>query len=84
MWSQQCQDSFDKLKNLLTMTPLLRIVDPNKDFIVCIDASKDGLGGVLTQDGHVICNESIKLKDHEKIYAIHDMELGAIIHALKI
>ena len=84
MWSQQCQDSFDKLKLLLTTTPILRIVDPNKDFVVCTDASKDGLGGVLTQDGHAICYESNKLKEHEKNYVVHDMELEAIIHALKI
>ena len=48
VWSQQCQDSFDKLKHLLTMEPTLRIVDPTKYFVVSIDASKDGLGGVLT------------------------------------
>ena len=51
---QQCQDTFDKLKHLLTTTSILRIVDPNKDFVVCTNASKDGLGGVLTQDGHVL------------------------------
>ena len=45
VWSQQCQDSFDKLKHLLTTKPILRIVDPNKDFVVCTEASKDGLGG---------------------------------------
>ena len=50
---QQCQDS-----NLLTTTPILIIAYPNKDVVVCIDASKEGLGGVLTQEGHVICYES--------------------------
>ena len=58
IWSQQCQDSFDKLKYLLTTTPILKIVDPSKDFVVCTDASKEGLGGVLTQEGHVIYYES--------------------------
>jgi hypothetical protein len=66
-WSQKCQDNFDKLKGLLTTTPILRVVDPDKDFTVCVDASKEGLGGVLTQDGHVICYESRKLKEHEQI-----------------
>ena len=84
MWSQQCQDSFDKLKHLLITKPILRIVDPNKDFVVCTDASKDSLGGFLTQDGHVICYESKNLKDYEKNYAVHEMELATIIHALKI
>ena len=84
VWSQWCQYSFDKLKHLLTTTPILRIVDPNKYFVVCNDASKYGLGGILIQDGHVICYESRKLKEHENKYVVHDMELTAIIHALKI
>ena len=50
---------------------------------MCIDASKDGLGGVLTQEGHVIFYESRNV-EHEKNYVVHDMELEAIIHALKI
>jgi hypothetical protein len=67
VWSQKCQDNFDRLKGLLTTTPILKVVDPYKDFTVCIDASKEGLGGVLSQDGHVICYESQKLKEHEGI-----------------
>ena len=47
-WNQKCKDSFKKLKTLLTIAPILRIVDPNKDFIVCTDACNDDLGGVLT------------------------------------
>ena len=84
IFNQQCQDSFEKLKQLLTTTPVLKIVDPTKDFVVCTDSSKEGLGGVLNQEGHVICYESRKLKEHEKNYVVHDLELAAIIHALKI
>ena len=51
---------------------------------MCIDACNDGLGGVLTQEGHVITYESRKLKNHEKNYATYDLELAAIIHALKM
>ena len=47
------------------MTPILKVADPDKDFTVCVDASKEGLGGVLTQEGHVISYESRKLKKHE-------------------
>ena len=68
----------------MTTKPILRIVDPNKDFVVCTDASKDGLGGFLIKYGHVVFYESRKLKEHEKNYLVHDMELAAIIHALKI
>lgn len=56
-WSQKCQDNFDKLKILLTTTPILKVADPDKYFIVCVDARKEGLGGVITQDGHIICYE---------------------------
>ena len=83
-WSQKCEDSFKKLKTLLTTAPILRITDPNKDFIVCTDACNDGLGGVLTQEGHVIAYESRKLKIHEKNYATYDLELVVVIHVLKM
>ena len=43
-----------------------------------------GLGGILMQDNHVVCYESIKLKEHEKNYGTHDLELVAIVHALKM
>jgi hypothetical protein len=61
----------------------LRIADPNVDFMVCTDACKEGLGGVLSQNKFVICYESRKLKEHEKNYATHDLELAAIVHALR-
>ena len=83
-WNQKCEDSFKKLKMLLTTTPILRIADPNKDFIVCTDTCNDRLGGVLTQEGHVIAYESRKLKIHEKNYATYDLELAADIHDLKM
>ena len=57
---------------------------PSKDFVVCTDACNEGLGGVLMQEGHVIAYESRKLKIHEKNYATYDLELAAIIHALKM
>jgi hypothetical protein len=69
---------------LLTSKPILRIVDPTKDFVVCMDACKEGLGGVLSQNGHVVCYKSRKLKEHERLYATHDIELEAIVHALKM
>jgi hypothetical protein len=62
---------------------ILRIVDPNEDFMVFTDACKEGIGGVLGQNGFVVCFESIKLKEHERLYATHDLELDAIIHSLK-
>jgi ribonuclease HI len=72
------------LKGLLTTTPILKVADPDKDFTVCVDANKEGIGGVLTQEGNVICYKSQKLKEHERNYVNHDLELATIIHALKM
>jgi hypothetical protein len=82
-WTLDCEKSFQHLKKLLTRDSIQRIVNPNEDFIVCIDACKEGLGGVLIQNGFVICYESRKLKEHEKHYDTHDLELAAIVHALR-
>jgi hypothetical protein len=71
------------LKQLLTSAPILKIADPNMYFKVCTDACKEGLGGVLSQKGFVICYESRKLKEHERNYATHDLELATIMHALR-
>ena len=49
-----------------------------------IQACKQGIGGVLTQNGQVICYESRKLKEHKQNCATHDLELATIVHALKI
>jgi hypothetical protein len=68
---------------LLTSAPILKIADPNKDYVVCTDSCKEGLGGVLSQEGFVICYESRKLKEHERNYATQDLELASIIHALR-
>ena len=42
------------------------------------------MGGVLSQEGHVVCYEYRKLKEHEQNYAAHDIELAAVVHALKM
>ena len=51
---------------------------------MCNDACNEGLGGLVTQEGHVIAYESRKLKIYEKNYATNDLELDAIIHALRM
>ena len=72
------------MKNLLTSAPILKIADPEKDFVVCIDACGQGLGVVVMQDNHLVCYESRKLKYHENNYATHELELATIVHALKM
>jgi len=59
-------------------------MDLEKDFLVSIDACKEGLDGVLMQEGHVICYESSKLNEYEQLYVTHDLELATIVHALNI
>ena len=70
------------MKNLLTSAQVLKVTDSEKDFVVCTDACRQGLGGVLIQDNNMICYESRKLKEHEKNYATHDLELATMVHAL--
>ena len=68
----------------LTTAPVLTIIDGNQDLKVWTDASREGLGAVLMQRGQVIAYASRQLKPHEKNYVTHDLELLAIVFALKI
>ncbi|KAG8501225.1 hypothetical protein CXB51_003353 [Gossypium anomalum] len=83
-WTKKCQQSFEKLKTLLTEAPVLVLPESGKEFVVYIDASLNGLGCVLMQDGNVIAYASRQLKPHEKNHPTHDLELASIIFALKI
>ena len=69
---------------MLTTVPILKVPDMDVDFLVCTEASKEGLGGVLMQDGRVIAYILRKLRRHEENYATHDLELFAIVYALKV
>lgn len=52
--------------------------------MVCTDACLEGLGGVFLQENVVIAYETRKLKKHENNYVVYDLELVAVIHALKM
>ena len=73
---------------MLTRAPVLKVVDPLKKYTVYTDASLEGVGGVLSQEGHMVCYESRKLKEHECNYVVHDLELeavvAAVVHTLKM
>jgi hypothetical protein len=71
------------MKKLLNNSPTLRISDPNEYFMVCTNASKEGIAGVLSQNRFVICFESIKLNENGRLYATHDLELENIVYSLK-
>jgi hypothetical protein len=83
VWSDKCEASFQELKTRLTTTPVLTLPDASKDFVVYCDASRHGLGCVLMQGGKVVAYASRQLKKHEENYPTHDLELAAVIHALK-
>jgi hypothetical protein len=83
-WMLKCENNFNMLKELLTSALVLNIADPSEIFVVCTDACKEGLGGVLTQNGHVIGYEPRNLKERERNYSIHDLELVSIVHTLRM
>jgi hypothetical protein len=69
---------------MLTTTPILKVPDMDTNFLVYIDTSKEGLGRVLMQDSRVITYRSRKLRRNEENYVMHDLELLAIVFALKV
>ena len=81
--SDECEESFQKLKTLLTTAPILTLPVEGKNFIVYYDASYSGLGAVLMQEKNVIAYASRQLKVHEHNYPTHDLELAAVVLALK-
>jgi hypothetical protein len=83
-WTLRHETSFQELKKRLTMTPVLTMPDIEKPLSIYCDASGQGLGCVLMQDGHVVAYASRQLRKHEEKYPTHDMELAAVVHALKI
>ncbi|WVZ52224.1 hypothetical protein U9M48_003306, partial [Paspalum notatum var. saurae] len=84
MWSPNCEEAFQTLKKLLTSAPVLAQLDVTKPFDVYCDASGNGLGCVLMQEGRVIAYASRQLRKHEVNYPTHDLELTAVVHALTI
>ncbi|GJR98391.1 putative reverse transcriptase domain-containing protein [Tanacetum coccineum] len=77
------EEAFQTLKDNLCNAPILSLPDGIEDFVVYCDASNQGLGCVLMQRGKVIAYASRQLKIHEKNYTTHDLELGAVVFALK-
>jgi hypothetical protein len=83
-WTPTCESSFQELKKRLTTAPVLVMPDIEKSFSIYCDASGQGLGCVLMQDGRVVAYASRQLRKHEVNYPTHDLELATVVHALKI
>ncbi|GJS52179.1 putative reverse transcriptase domain-containing protein [Tanacetum coccineum] len=84
VWGGKQEAAFQLLKQKLCSAPILDLPEGSKDFIAYCDASIKGLGVVLMQREKVIAYASRQLKIHEKNYTTHDLELGAVVFALKI
>ena len=88
IWSDSCQESFDRLKMLLTSTPVLAFPNFQQPFILETDASGIGLGAVLSQqqeDGSIrpSAYASRGLQKHERNYSISELEALAVVWASK-
>jgi ribonuclease HI len=84
VWDEKCENAFLTINQYLTSAPVLAQPDNSKPYEVYCDASGTGLGCVLMQENRVIAYACRALRPHEKNYPTHDLELAAVIHALKI
>jgi hypothetical protein len=83
-WTHACDASLQELKKRLMTISVLVMPDMEKPFSIYCDASGQGLGCVLMQNGHVVVYASRQLRKHEVHYPTHDLVLTAVVHALKI
>ena len=83
VWFNTCENSFQLLKEKLTIALVLTLPNGEDKFTIYCDASKVGLGCVLMQNGRVVAYASRKLKKHEQNYPTHDLEMAAVILLLR-
>ncbi|GKB92397.1 putative reverse transcriptase domain-containing protein, partial [Tanacetum coccineum] len=83
-WGEKEEAAFQLIKHKLCSVPILAMPKGSENFIVYCDALHNGLGSVLMQNEKVIAYASQQLKIHEKNYTTHDLELGAVVFALKM
>nr|GEV83657.1 putative reverse transcriptase domain-containing protein [Tanacetum cinerariifolium] len=84
IWGDDQETAFQLRKQKLCKAPILALPEGNDDFVVYSDASHQGLGAMLMQREKVIAYASRELKPHKENYTTHDLELGAVVFALKI
>ncbi|KAL2230923.1 UNVERIFIED_CONTAM: Transposon Tf2-11 polyprotein, partial [Sesamum indicum] len=83
-YQYRSQVAFDNLKKAMMTESVLALPDMSKSFVVETDASDYALGGVLMQDGHPVAFESRKHKDVAWRYSVHENELLAVVHCLRL
>ena len=82
-WTDEQQKSFERLKELLVSSPVLQIFDPDKVSTLHTDASKVGIGAVLSQEGHPVAYYSRRLNAHEENYTTSELECLAVVNAVE-
>jgi hypothetical protein len=82
-WDFEQQKAFEQLKYILTAAPVLRFYDPSKALTLTVDASKDGLGAALLQEGAPVAYASRSLNNTQKCYAQIEKEMLAIVYGAK-
>ncbi|GJY58244.1 putative reverse transcriptase domain-containing protein [Tanacetum coccineum] len=83
-WGDKQEAAFQLLKEKLCSATILALPEGAENFVIYLDASHKRLGDVLMQNEKVIAYASRQLKIHEKNYTTHDLELEAVVFALKI
>ena len=88
-WNERCGEAFRKLKELLSTPPILKVAEPNKQYVLQTDASEQGLGAVLSQIGengeeHPVAFASRKFLPREKNYSVIEKECLAIVWSLQV
>ncbi|GJW51609.1 putative reverse transcriptase domain-containing protein [Tanacetum coccineum] len=83
-WGTEEDEAFQTLKHKLCSAPILALPEGTENFVVYCDASHKGYGAVLMQREKVIAYASRQLKKHEENYTTHDLELGAVVFALRL
>jgi hypothetical protein len=81
-WTEDSQQTFKKMKEVMSTCPILALPDFSQSFVLECDALGVGIGAVLMQGGHPIVFEIRKLDESERLYPIYDREMLAIMHAL--
>ncbi|GJZ60786.1 putative reverse transcriptase domain-containing protein [Tanacetum coccineum] len=83
-WGEEEEEAFQLLKGKLCSAPILALLEGSEDFVVYCDASLKGYGAVLMQREKVIAYASRQLRTHEENHTTHDLELGAVVFALRL
>nr|GFC50787.1 putative reverse transcriptase domain-containing protein [Tanacetum cinerariifolium] len=83
-WGEEEEEAFQLLKDKLCSAPILELPEGSEDFVVYCDALLKGYGAVLMQREKVIAYASRQLRTHKENYMTHDLELGAVVFALRL